>query len=368
MPPDDWLGTESADRRVGVRRGCGAASAVVVSVLVTRPLCTVTTSCGQGPAESSPARRPRDTLATELPARCLRAERVTRSGSDDPGSKVSGVATSDDGAAGTDPDMSGPARTGQTGTDLSRGGRRDKDNIWITLCRVTFYPLTAALSRRRFGGLEHLRAVPAGALIVANHVSHLDPIYNAVFVHKAGRWPHFMAKASIWGVPFVGRLMRGAQQIPVERGGGSGQQSLAPALSALAAGQMVLIYPEGTITRDPEKWPMKPKAGVAVLALAGDYPVIPVVNWGTHEVFVPYVKKGRFKPFPRKTVTVKAGPPVDLSEFRGKEPDARVIRDVSLRIMTAVRDLVAEVRDEVPPERFFVPRRVTESGEGSTPA
>lgn len=243
----------------------------------------------------------------------------------------------------------GPGRTPFRGSS-----RRERDNGWILLCRAVFYPLTRLLGRRRFSGMEHLQ-VPAGALIVANHVSHLDPVYDAVYLRKAGHWPHFMAKASIWRVPGIGTLMRGARQIPVERTGGAGQQSLQPAIDALNSGQVVVIYPDGTITRDPQAWPMRPKAGVAVLALAGDFPVIPVVNWGTQRVFVPYVTQGRFKPFPRKDIVVTAGPPIDLGAFRGREVDARLIRDVSIHIMTAVRDLQAQVRDETPPRTFFVP-------------
>lgn len=233
----------------------------------------------------------------------------------------------------------------------------DRDNGWILLCRIVLYPLTALLGRRKFSGAEHLMA-PGGVLVVANHVSHLDPVYDAVYVRKAGRWPHFMAKASIWKVPGIGTLMRGARQIPVERTGGAGQQSLQPAIDAINAGQVVVIYPDGTITRDPHAWPMRPKAGVAVLALSGDFPVVPMVNWGTQRVFVPYVKKGRFKPLPRKDIVVTVGPPIDLSAYRGQELDTRLIREVSGVIMEAVRDLLAQVRAETPPTTFFVHRKL----------
>ncbi len=240
------------------------------------------------------------------------------------------------------------------------GFRADKDNGWILLCRALFYPITAALGRRKFVGQQELR-IPSGVLVVANHISHLDPVYDAVYVRKAGRWPHFMAKSSLFSKPIAGTVLRGTHQIPVERAaGGAGQLSLAAATAALAAGQVVVIYPEGTITRDPGRWPMKPKAGAAVLALSGDFPVIPLVNWGAHEVFVPYVKKGQFKPLPRKDVRVIAGPPIDLSAYRSQPIDARAIRDVSLLIMSAVRDLLAEVRGEVPPTTFFVQRKTAD--------
>jgi 1-acyl-sn-glycerol-3-phosphate acyltransferase len=115
---------------------------------------------------------------------------------------------------------------------------------------------------------------------------------------------------------------------------------------------MVLIYPDGTVTRDPERWPMKPRPGAAAMALAGDFPVVPVVHWGTQDVYQPYVKGG-FHPLPRKDVRVVAGPPVDLSEFRGRPVDARLIREVSYVIQGAVRDLLAQVRGVPAPTEFY---------------
>jgi 1-acyl-sn-glycerol-3-phosphate acyltransferase len=120
---------------------------------------------------------------------------------------------------------------------------------------------------------------------------------------------------------------------------------------------MVLIYPDGTVTRDPDRWPMKPRPGVAAMAMAGDFPVVPVVHWGTQDVYVPYTKGG-FHPLPRKDIRVVAGPPVDLSEFRGKPVDARLMRDVALAIQGAVRDLLAQVRGETPPVEFYDQKKI----------
>jgi 1-acyl-sn-glycerol-3-phosphate acyltransferase len=194
--------------------------------------------------------------------------------------------------------------------------------------------------------------VPGPVLVVANHISQLDPIYTAVYLRKSGRVPHIMAKASLWKIPIVGKVVAGTGQIPVERGGGQGQVGLEAAVNALKAGQMVLIYPDGTVTRDPDKWPMKPRPGVAAMALAGDFPVVPVVHWGTQEVYVPYTKGG-FHPLPRKDIRVVAGPPIDLSAYRGKPVDARLVRDVSYVIQAAVRDLLGQVRGETPPTGFY---------------
>ncbi len=232
-----------------------------------------------------------------------------------------------------------------------RGPVFEQGNGWIRLCEVVMFPLTRLLGRPRFAGLEHL-AVPGPVLVVGNHISQLDPIYTAVYLRKSGRIPHIMAKSSLFRIPVVGKILTGTGMIPVERGGGKGQVGLDAAITALEEGRMVLIYPDGTVTRDPERWPMKPRPGVAALALSGDFPVVPLVHWGTQQVYVPYRKKG-FHPLPRKDIHVVAGPAIDLSEFRGRPVDSRLIRDVSLVIQGAVRDLLADVRGETPPAEFY---------------
>ena len=110
----------------------------------------------------------------------------------------------------------------------------------------------------------------------------------------------------------------------------------------------MVIYPEGTITRDPDGWPMHCRTGVARLALAADVPVVPVVHWGTREVLDGYNK--RFRPLPRKPITVRCGEPVDLSAYRGRPVDAALLREVTDLIMGRVRDLLAEVRAEAAPQ------------------
>ena len=76
----------------------------------------------------------------------------------------------------------------------------------------------------------------------------------------------------------------------------------------------MIVYPEGTATRDPEQWPMVAKTGVARLALATGVPVIPVAHWGAQGILP--VREHETHLVPRKLVRMLAGPPVDLSEFR----------------------------------------------------
>lgn len=244
---------------------------------------------------------------------------------------------------------------------MARSPVHEKGNGWIKLCEFVLFPLTRLLGRRRYAGVEQLR-LSGPALVVANHISHLDPVFDTVFIRTSGRIPHVMAKASLWKLPVIGRVMAGTEQIPVERTGGAGQHALEFATAALQAGQVVLIYPEGTVTKDPDLWPMRPRPGVAALALAGDFPVIPVAHWGSHRVYASYRKGMRFRPLPRKEVHVVAGEPIDLSAYRGRPVDNRAIRDVSYLIMGRVRDMVAELRGEQPPATFFDPKRAARAG------
>lgn len=238
---------------------------------------------------------------------------------------------------------------------------RDKGGLWIVVFAALFYPTTKLLARRRFAGLEHI-PTEGPALLVCNHLSYLDPIYTAVFVHRRRRIPRFLAKASLWSMPVARRALVGAEQIPVDRGSTEATASLRAAEQALDEGKLVLIYPEGTVTRDPDRWPMQARTGAARLALARDVPVVPVAHWGTHRVYDHYSR--RFRPLPRTDVVVRAAAPVDLSGYRARPVDAALLREVTDLMMGRVRELLAEVRGEPAPAEFFTRRRGS-GGEGS---
>lgn len=222
---------------------------------------------------------------------------------------------------------------------------REKGGFWVGAAAVLFYPLSW-LGRREYRGGEHIpRTGPA--LLVMNHVSHLDPAVDAVFVHQHKRVPRFMAKASLTRNPVIGPILVGSGGIPVERGSGHAGDSLAAAHRALQQGKVVLIYPEGTITRDPRGWPKRSYTGVARLALENDVPVIPVARWGTQQIWNGYDRK--FRPLPRKKVVHRAGPPVDLAGYRGREASGALRREVTELLMSEVTGLLAEVRGERPP-------------------
>jgi 1-acyl-sn-glycerol-3-phosphate acyltransferase len=232
--------------------------------------------------------------------------------------------------------------------------RRHTESVgpYLRFAVVLIYPAVSLLFRRRWIGLDRIPAT-GPAIVAVNHVSYADPLIFARFIWDAGRVPRFLAKASLFTLPFgLGRIVTGAGQIPVHRETADAAQALQAAVEALGRGEVVLIYPEGTVTRDPGFWPMQAKTGVARLALlAPGVPVVPVGQWGAQRFLDVYGR--RFRPLPRKQITIAAGPPVELSDFAGREPTSEVLHQMTDRIMISVRDLVADIRGEQPPAEFF---------------
>jgi 1-acyl-sn-glycerol-3-phosphate acyltransferase len=235
-----------------------------------------------------------------------------------------------------------------------RVANRQRLGLSRRLVALVLAPLIGRVFRLSWGGQEHVPQ-SGGVILVANHVSYADPFGLARFVYDSGRFPSFLAKESLFRIPVVGAILRRVGQIPVRRGSRDARDALRDAVAAVRAGECVCIYPEGTVTRDPDWWPMTPKTGVARLALETGAPVVPVAQWGAQFVYDRY--RGRVDFLPRKTVRCLAGPAVDLSEYRDRPVTAELLREVSEKVMGAVRDLLGEIRGEAPPEGFFDPQR-----------
>jgi 1-acyl-sn-glycerol-3-phosphate acyltransferase len=192
--------------------------------------------------------------------------------------------------------------------------------------------------------------IPASgpAIIVANHISYADPLVVARFVYDSGRVPRFLAKRSLFRIAGIGRVLYGTGQIPVDRASARAIESLHDAVAALRRGEIVIVYPEGTVTRDPDWWPMRGKTGAARLALlAPGVPVIPVAQWGSQYALDWYHR--RFRPWPRKTASVIAGTPVDLDKFHGQDPNAATLREMTDHMTGEVTALLAQLRREPVP-------------------
>lgn len=213
-------------------------------------------------------------------------------------------------------------------------------------------PLLMVLTKRSWRGQENLP--DHGFVIVVNHISHADPLLFAHFAYDNDVPPRFLAKRGVFKYPVIGRLLLATGQIPVRRGTTDVTSSFAGAVEAIEAGYGVIVYAEGSITRDPDLWPMIGKTGAARLALQTGCPVIPAAQWGAHEVLWPYTKWPR--PLPRKTIRVQVGPPVELDDLREKKVGSPLLHEATDRIMSDVAALLGEIRGEKPPEARFVPK------------
>ena len=211
----------------------------------------------------------------------------------------------------------------------------------------------ALVSRRHWRGRHYLP--PTGpAILVANHLSSLDGAFLGEFVGYAGRWPYFMAKASLFRWPVLGPLIRRADIIPVHRGTARAADALAAAHQHLERGHVVVLFPEGTTTYDPHLWPMTPRTGAARLARDSGVPVFPVGLWGTSAIVpdnggpqkVPHL-------IPRHDVTIEMGPALDLSAFGRGSSDKSAVLAASETIMDAVTAILEGLRGEsAPPGRW----------------
>ena len=212
--------------------------------------------------------------------------------------------------------------------------------------------------------------IPAtgGCIVVLNHISHVDPLLSAHFVYDHGRLPRYLAKSGLFTNKYLGGFLSSAGQIPVERLTRNAIGAYDAAVRAIGEGECIVIYPEGTLTRDPHLWPMKGKTGAARIALATGCPVIPVGQWGAHEVLPPYTKRPHL--VPRKNIVMKAGDPVRLDDLVAAAPHSpETTAQATERIMTAITAIVADLRGETPPTDRFDPRRsgVRETGNPHDP-
>ncbi|WAX77738.1 lysophospholipid acyltransferase family protein [Streptomyces sp. KMM 9044] len=214
-------------------------------------------------------------------------------------------------------------------------------------------PPLVVLLKRDWRGMGNIPA-HGGFITAVNHNSYIDPVAYAHFQYNTGRVPRFLAKSGLFNKGFVGAMMRGTGQIPVYRESTDALSAFRAAIDAVERGECVAFYPEGTLTRDPDGWPMTGKTGAARVALQTRCPVVPVAQWGANEVLPPYASKPHL--FPRKTHRVLAGPPVDLDRFYGREMTPELLKEATEAIMAAVTRQLEEIRGERAPEEPYDPQ------------
>lgn len=213
-------------------------------------------------------------------------------------------------------------------------------------------PIFNLFMSRDWKGAQNIPA--SGRVIVAsNHMSYLDVLVFTHFLFRNGRAPRYLGKVGVFRVPVVGKILLASGQIPVERETIDAKNAVDHAKILLESGHMLGVYPEGTLTRDAQMWPMIAKTGCARLALETDTPVIPIAQWGSQLVVPNYTKRVRL--FPRKTIIVRAGKPVDLSPWKGKHEDSQALIEATAKIMREITVLLEDIRGEKRPEVIFDP-------------
>ena len=223
------------------------------------------------------------------------------------------------------------------------GAREHALEPWYHIAKAVGLPPARLWFNWRFEGLDHIPA-EGPALVALSHLSYLDPFGYAEAVIRRGRRPRFLGKRELFEIPLVGTALRGAGQIPVDRGSGD-HTPLRSAEAAIAAGEVVLIYPEGTVTDRPDHLPMRAKTGVVRLSLATGVPIIPMGSWGSHPV---WQKSGRGSLRFGRPIWVKAGAPIDLSDRVAEANDRDALHAMTEQVMDALTEIVEDLRDRYP--------------------
>jgi len=225
-------------------------------------------------------------------------------------------------------DRDGIRSTGERGTPLFRVSR--------ALLKVLF----RCYNRWEVSGCEHVPE-SGGVLLIANHTSYADP----PIVGAACRRPvNFMAKAELFRIPVLSAFISRTHAFPVKREAAD-QQALRHALRLLNAGEVLLVFPEGT--RSPDGRLMPFEAGAAFIALASEAQVVPVGIDGADRL----LPRGKPILLPAK-LRVRFGSPLDLSQYRAQRRSREVLQeacDVISAALSAV--LPPERRDNAEAER-----------------
>lgn len=185
---------------------------------------------------------------------------------------------------------------------------------------------TTPLSQVSIEGKENIPA-EGGAILVINHISNLDPVIAGIQI--ADRRPvRALAKASLFSKPVIGNVLKKMEHIPVYRNSADAAEAYKTAIERLEAGEVIAIYPEGTIPMNVDAMG-EFKTGAARLALATGVPIIPIGQWGIHQVlpahknpFLPLAKAIFTKP---KHVLIVGEPiPVSCDGMDSKELTALI--------------------------------------------
>jgi 1-acyl-sn-glycerol-3-phosphate acyltransferase len=226
------------------------------------------------------------------------------------------------------------------------------------------YALAAALvgavvtivSRLQIAGLrgraEVVRRLPDGPVIViSNHTSYADGVLLLLVCRRLGRSARMLATSGVFNVPVIGGMLRRMGFIPVERGAANAAEALDPAAEALAHGEVVALFPEGRLTRDPNRWPERAKTGSVRLALRTGAPIVPVAMEGAHHVVGrKHLVTGLIaNVLLRPKVETRIGAPIDVRSMVQGEQTPDEVRRLTDIVMAELIALIEQLRGEQAP-------------------
>lgn len=229
-----------------------------------------------------------------------------------------------------------------------------KEITWqMRVLAVILRPWVRLLYKVEVTGMENLPK-SGGYVLAANHVTTVDALAVAYMMYfRLHRAPHFLAKEGLFKTPIVGPVLLAVGQIPVFRGQRKNTDPMEAAYKVLRAGHVIGIFPEGTLTRDPDLWPMRGRTGAIRLAIETGVPIVPVGQWGTEKVMETYSSK--LKPKPWHKVNIIIGKPIDVSAYVAKKNSTEELVLLTEKVMNEITKLVEQLRGEKAPAKRFVP-------------
>lgn len=214
---------------------------------------------------------------------------------------------------------------------------------WYHVCTKLAVPPVRLWFKFHVEGLDRIPK-RGPAILACNHLSYLDPFSNGCAVIDAGRRPRFLAKQELFDTFLVGSALKGAGQIPVARGTGDGTPLLR-AKEALGRGEVVVIYPEGTVTKREDHLPMEGRTGTVRLSLMSGVPITPMASWGSQGV---WQKSGKGSLKYGRPVWTMTGEPMDFSTRAGEIDDRDSVKEMTAQLMARLTAMVEGLRERYP--------------------
>jgi len=218
--------------------------------------------------------------------------------------------------------------------------------------------------------VEGVQLIPreGPVILAANHRSYLDPVVLTAVAFRRGRKPRYLGKKEVFDAPVAGQLMRALGQIRVDRGTGD-VSPLKAAVEALASGEAIGVFPQGTIPRGLALYEpgLRGRTGVARLALASQAPVVPIALWGTEKIWPRNSRLPKVgELLSRKPVYAKVGEPMYLKLPAGTKEGSVAYHELTQQVMDRIAQLLPEeVRNPPPPTAEQI--RLATPPNGETP-